>query len=152
MNFPRLSKPGSEHLGHPWPSMAILCQASRRQVASLLASALERLVHRAFHAWHTAKAGDWAVLEVDIPTFQGQALVCITAMILLFTYIYIYMTYIYTSSSSSLRGIRSCHVLSFTSVGWTPHRLFVSKPSKHKKLWRKGLVCRWWLSILLIYH
>lgn len=31
-------------------------EASRRQVASLLASALERLVHRAFHAWHTAKA------------------------------------------------------------------------------------------------
>ena len=34
---------------------SLYCQASRRQVSSLLASALERMVHRAFHAWHSLK-------------------------------------------------------------------------------------------------
>lgn len=61
MNFPSLDQSNCL-LGHPaiLPSCPT-CQASRRQVASLLASALERLVHHAFHAWHTAKAGGWAV-------------------------------------------------------------------------------------------
>ena len=37
----------------------LYCQASRRQVSSLLASALERMVHRAFHAWHSLKVEIW---------------------------------------------------------------------------------------------
>ena len=114
-----LSKPGPEHLGHPWPSCARLHDGK-----------LHHFWPRPWSDWCTARFMPGTLRRPGIgrclrwilsdPTFQGQALVCIIAMILLFTYIYIYMTYIYTSSSSSLRGIRSCHVLSFKSVGWTP--------------------------------
>ena len=127
MNFPSLDQSNmSNCLGHP--AITILsCQASRRQVASLLASALERLVHRAFHAWHTAKATGWVVeylcggywaTTCNDPTFQGQAVACSIAIKPLLFYLH-QVTLVLVWGEYAIRYTALSWFGWSTSVGWS---------------------------------
>lgn len=116
MNFPSLDQSNCL-LGHP----AILSYLPGFTTASCITSGVcsgatgAPRISRVAHCEGRGLGGVislWRILSND-STFQGQAVVCIIAIIVLLTSSY---------SSSSLRGIRYT-VLSwfgwFTSVGWT---------------------------------